>query len=47
VPAAATIRAEPATMLRWLWGRGDDGVAVEGDAELVAQLRRLLVIATQ
>jgi uncharacterized protein (TIGR03083 family) len=47
VPAAATIRAEPDAMLRWLWGRGDTGVAVEGDAELVARLRRLLVIATQ
>jgi uncharacterized protein (TIGR03083 family) len=47
VPAAATIRAEPESMLRWLWGRGGNGVAVEGDPELVAQLRRLLVIATQ
>jgi hypothetical protein len=47
VPAAATIRAEPEAMLRWLWGRGGNGVAVEGDAELVARLRRLLVTATQ
>jgi uncharacterized protein (TIGR03083 family) len=47
VPAAATIRAEPDSMLRWLWGRGGNGVTVEGDAELVARLRRLLVIATQ
>jgi hypothetical protein len=47
VPAAATIRAEPESMLRWLWGRGGDGVAVEGDPEPVAQLRRLLVTATQ
>lgn len=47
VPAAATIRAEPDAMLRWLWGRGGNGVAIEGDTELVARLRRLLVIATQ
>jgi uncharacterized protein (TIGR03083 family) len=47
VPAAATIRAEPEAMLRWLWGRGGAGVAVEGDADLVARLRRLLVTATQ
>lgn len=47
VPAAATIRAEPESMLRWLWGRGGSGVAIEGDAELVARLRRLLVTATQ
>jgi uncharacterized protein (TIGR03083 family) len=47
VPAAATIRAEPESMLRWLWGRGGEGVAIEGAAELVTQLRRLLVTATQ
>jgi uncharacterized protein (TIGR03083 family) len=47
VPAAATVRAEPETMLRWLWGRGGDGVVVEGDPEPVARLRRLLVTATQ
>jgi len=47
VPAAATIRAEPEAMLRWLWGRGGNGVEVEGDAGLVARLRRLLVTATQ
>jgi uncharacterized protein (TIGR03083 family) len=47
VPAAATIRAEPGAMLRWLWGRGGDAVVVEGDAGLVARLRRLLVTATQ
>jgi hypothetical protein len=47
VPAAATVRAEPESMLRWLWGRGGSGVAVEGDTDLVARLRRLLVIATQ
>ena len=47
VIGAATIRAEPEAMLRWLWGRGGEGVAVEGDAELVARLRRLLVTATQ
>lgn len=47
VPAAATIRAEPEALLRWLWGRGGDSVTVEGDVDLVARLRRLLVTATQ
>jgi uncharacterized protein (TIGR03083 family) len=45
--AGATVRATPEAMLRWLWSRGDDEVTVEGDEELVAGLRRLLVIATQ
>jgi hypothetical protein len=34
-------------MLRWLWGRGGDGVNVAGDDALVTQLRRLLVMASQ
>jgi uncharacterized protein (TIGR03083 family) len=45
--AAAELRADPETMLRWLWGRGGERVAVTGDRELVARLRRLLVVATQ
>jgi uncharacterized protein (TIGR03083 family) len=45
--AAAAVQGEPAQMLRWLWGRGGDDMAISGDAELVAQLRRLLVTATQ
>jgi uncharacterized protein (TIGR03083 family) len=47
VAADAAVRGEPAAMLRWLWARGDAGVAVEGNADLVARLRRLLVTATQ
>ena len=45
--AAATISGSPEALLRWLWSRGDDGVTAEGDAALVSQLRKLLVIATQ
>jgi len=44
---AATVEGPPEAMLRWLWGRAGDGVAVIGDTELIGQLRRLLVIATQ
>jgi uncharacterized protein (TIGR03083 family) len=58
VAADAAVRGEPGAMLRWLWGRGrgnsgfvaeggDLDVTVEGDAELVGRLRRLLVTATQ
>jgi uncharacterized protein (TIGR03083 family) len=45
--AAATVHGEPAALLRWLWGRGGDGVLIDGDETLVTQLRRLLVMATQ
>ncbi len=45
--AGARVWGPPAALLRWLWNRGDDGVTVAGDAALVAQLRKLLVIATQ
>jgi uncharacterized protein (TIGR03083 family) len=44
---AATVRGDPEATLRWLWGRGGDGVEASGDETLIAQLRRLLVIATQ
>jgi uncharacterized protein (TIGR03083 family) len=43
----ATVRGAPEAMLRWLWGRGEEGVSIDGDHDLVAGLRRLLVIATQ
>jgi uncharacterized protein (TIGR03083 family) len=44
---AATISGSPDAMLRWLWGRGGDGVNVAGDDAMVTQLRRLLVMASQ
>ena len=47
VTAGASISGSPEAVLRWLWNRGDGGVTVEGDAALVSQLRKLLVIATQ
>jgi uncharacterized protein (TIGR03083 family) len=47
VATDAAVRGEPGAMLRWLWGRGNGGVTVEGDEELVGRLRRLLVTATQ
>jgi hypothetical protein len=47
VASDAAVRGEPGAMLRWLWARGDGGVTVEGDEELVGRLRRLLVTATQ
>lgn len=47
VAADAAVRGEPGAMLRWLWGRGDGGVTVDGDEQLVGRLRRLLVTATQ
>lgn len=43
----ATVQGGPEAALRWLWGRGGDGVTVSGDEALVGQLRRVLVIATQ
>jgi uncharacterized protein (TIGR03083 family) len=42
-----TINGPPDAMLRWLWGRGGDGVSIDGDEALVTQLRRLMVIASQ
>jgi uncharacterized protein (TIGR03083 family) len=46
--AAAVVRADPEAMLRWLWRRADDWVvAIDGDSDVVARLRRLLRVATQ
>jgi len=46
--AAATVSGPPEAVLRWLWGRGGDArITVEGDPGAAAELRRLLVIATQ
>jgi uncharacterized protein (TIGR03083 family) len=46
--ADAVISGSPAAVLRWLWARGgEDAVTVTGSDGAVAQLRRLLVIATQ
>ncbi|SES25759.1 maleylpyruvate isomerase family mycothiol-dependent enzyme [Actinokineospora terrae] len=46
--AAATLRGEPDTILRWLWRRTDDeNVTVEGDKLLVSTLYDLLKSATQ
>jgi len=45
--ARAEVSAAPDAMLRWLWGRaGDDAVAVTGDPEWAAYLRRLLAAVT-
>jgi hypothetical protein len=45
--AAASVRGEPAMLVRWLYNRGGaDGVIVDGDADLIAQLRRLLTAVT-
>jgi uncharacterized protein (TIGR03083 family) len=43
VEAEAVVRADPAVLYRWLWGRAPDAVlGVEGDPEVVAELRNLL-----
>ena len=35
-------------LLRWLWGRvGDDAVTITGDADRVAQLRKILTFVAQ
>ena len=45
---AASVSGSADLLLRWLWGRaGDDAVSVGGDPEAVANLRRMLVVATQ
>jgi uncharacterized protein (TIGR03083 family) len=45
--AAASVRAEPGALMRWLYNRGGtDLVATDGDAELIAQLGRLLTAVT-
>ena len=46
--ASAVVTGPPDAVLRWLWARGgDEAVTVHGDGLAVAELRRLLVIATQ
>jgi uncharacterized protein (TIGR03083 family) len=43
VEPGAVVRAEPAVLYRWLWGRAPDSVVeVEGDRGAVAELRSLL-----
>ncbi|GIH16295.1 maleylpyruvate isomerase N-terminal domain-containing protein [Rugosimonospora africana] len=47
VAAAATVRAAPDVLLRWLYNRdGGDGVRIDGDGDLVVRLRRLLTAVT-
>ncbi len=46
--ADAVVSGEPSELLLWLWGRRpDSSVTIEGDADLVAALRRRLEIVTQ
>ena len=47
VPPGATVTGPPEAVLRWVWNRGDDGVRVDGDAALIDQFKKLLVVATQ
>jgi uncharacterized protein (TIGR03083 family) len=43
----ATVLGPADAMLRWLWARGgDDQIQITGDAGAVAELRRLLAVAT-
>ncbi|GAA2393010.1 maleylpyruvate isomerase family mycothiol-dependent enzyme [Nonomuraea africana] len=42
----AVVAGEPADVLLWMWGRGGS-VAVEGDPDWAAYLRRMLVLVTQ
>ncbi len=45
---AAEVTAEPADLLRWVWGRADDdAVTITGDTEQVARLRKLFRFAGQ
>lgn len=46
--ADATVSGDPSDLLLWTWGRAPlERLNVEGDPELVAALRRRLVLATQ
>jgi uncharacterized protein (TIGR03083 family) len=46
--ADATVGGAPDVVLRWLWARGEDSaVTIHGADEAVAELRGLLVLATQ
>jgi uncharacterized protein (TIGR03083 family) len=44
--ASATISGQPVPVLLWLWRRGTEGVAREGDQALIDQLLALLGAAT-
>jgi uncharacterized protein (TIGR03083 family) len=46
-PADVTVSGPPASVLRWVWNRGDDGVTVDGAPEAVGELRRCIVTATR
>jgi uncharacterized protein (TIGR03083 family) len=47
VAPEAVVRADPALLYRWLWGRAPNSVLdVEGDPAVVAELRSLLARAT-
>jgi uncharacterized protein (TIGR03083 family) len=46
--ADATVSGAPDAVLRWLWARGEDSaLTIHGADEAVAELRGLLVLATQ
>lgn len=46
--AGAEVTADPADLLRWVWGRADDhAVTITGDTEQVARLRKLFQFAGQ
>jgi MDMPI C-terminal domain len=45
---AATVAAEPAPVLLWMYGRAsDDVVTVSGDPAIATRLRKRLAVATQ
>ena len=43
----AVVGGDPEPLLRWLWGRGQDGIWWNGDQAWADYLRRLLVATTQ
>jgi uncharacterized protein (TIGR03083 family) len=43
----AVVSGPTGEVLRWLWNRGGDTVTVRGDLAAIAELRELLVIASQ
>jgi uncharacterized protein (TIGR03083 family) len=46
--AAAVVRGDADAMLLWLWNRGgEDRVEISGDADVVTNVRRILVESTQ
>ncbi len=47
-PALAEVSGAPAELLRWLWGRsGDEAVTIDGDADRVARLRKIITFVAQ